>query len=203
MAARGVRIDTGVALLPLPGEPESGDLSLVKRVGAGVFVAVVDGLGHGQEAASAAHAAVAILDRYAKDPLAELVTRCDVALSGTRGVVLTIAYLDPVPKTMTWIGIGNVEGVLIHADASLKPARVTLVHTAGFVGGEMPHAQPRVVSIARGDTLILATDGIERGFADGLPPPGLAPQALADQILAKFAKGTDDALVLVARYVGG
>jgi negative regulator of sigma-B (phosphoserine phosphatase) len=203
VAARRLRIDTGVAVLPLPGQSESGDLSLVKRVGSGVFVAVVDGLGHGQEAASAAHAAVATLDRYAKDPLPELLKRTNGVLSGTRGVVLTIAYLDPAAKTMTWLGIGNVEGVLIHADGNQKPARVSLVPTAGFVGGEVLHAQPRVVPIARGDTLILATDGIKSGFADGLPPAGLAPQALADQILSRFAKGTDDALVLVARYVGG
>ena len=56
MAAVDLKIDTGVATLPLPGEPESGDLSLVKRIGSGTLVAVVDGLGHGQEAASAAHA---------------------------------------------------------------------------------------------------------------------------------------------------
>lgn len=198
-----MRIDTGVAVLPLPGQPESGDLSLVKRVGKGVFVAVVDGLGHGEDAASAAYAAVAALDRYAKDPLPEILKRCHAALTGTRGVVLTIAYLDPVPKTMTWMGIGNVEGVLLHADGGPKLSRVALVPSAGFLGGDPPHGQPRVVPIRRGDTLILATDGIKSGFADNLPPPTVAPQALADQILARYAKGTDDALVLVARYVGG
>ena len=70
-----------MATLPLPGQVECGDLSLVKRVGKGTLIAVVDGLGHGEEAASAAHAAVGALDRHAREPLADLVRRCDAAMS--------------------------------------------------------------------------------------------------------------------------
>jgi hypothetical protein len=32
--------------------------------------------------------------------------------------------------------------------------------------------------------------------------PGHEPQAIADQILARYRKGTDDALVLVVRCLG-
>jgi serine phosphatase RsbU (regulator of sigma subunit) len=202
MASHGLRIDTGVATLPLAGEPESGDLSLVKSVGAATFVAVVDGLGHGEDAASAAHAAVGALDRYSRESLPELVKRCHSALQGMRGVVLGMAMLDPGAGTMTWIGVGNVFGILLRADQATKPSRVSLVPVAGFIGAEMPHATSRVVPFARGDTLILASDGIKEGFADALGPAN-TPQALADQIMARHAKGTDDALVLVARYAGG
>lgn len=201
MAAHGVRIETGVATLPLPGEPESGDLSLVKSVGGSTLVAVVDGLGHGEDAAFSAHAAVAALDRYSRESLPELVKRCHAALQGMRGVVLGIASLDPVAGSMTWLGVGNVFGILLRADQANRPARVSLVPVAGFIGSELPSPAPRVVSLDRGDMLILASDGIKDGFADALT---LAhrPQALADQILARHAKGTDDALVLVARYGG-
>ena len=192
-----------MATLPLPGEPESGDLSLVKTVGAATFVAVVDGLGHGEDAASAAHAAVSALDRYSsRESLPELVKRCHVALQGMRGVVLGMATLDPGAGTMTWIGVGNVFGILLRADQATKPSRVSLVPVAGFIGSEMPHATSRVVPFTRGDTLILASDGIKEGFAESLSATD-TPQALADQILARHAKGTDDALVLVARYAGG
>src|SRR5437867_365164 len=43
-----------VATLALEGERESGDLHLVQPVTDGVLIAVVDGLGHGEEAAAAA-----------------------------------------------------------------------------------------------------------------------------------------------------
>jgi len=91
VAARDLKIDAAFATLPLPGESESGDLCLIKRVGKGTLIAVVDGLGHGQEAASAAHAAVAALDRYSREPLIELVRRSHDALTGLRGVVLGLA----------------------------------------------------------------------------------------------------------------
>jgi hypothetical protein len=201
MAPHGLRIDTGMASLALPGQAESGDLSLVKRVGTGTLIAVVDALGHGEDAASAAHAAVAACERYSRESLPELVKRCHMALSGLRGVVLAIAYLDPGAGKLTWLGVGNVEGVLVKADGSARPARVGLVPLAGVVGAEALTVQARSVPLGRGDTLIFATDGIKSGFAEALPPTPTS-QALADHILARYAKGTDDALVLVARYAG-
>src|SRR5438093_709986 len=55
---------------------------------------------------------------------------------------------------------------------------------------------------AAGDTLIFATDGISSEFARGIPW-GLSPQEIANSVCARHFKGTDDALVLVARYRGG
>src|SRR5438034_1086567 len=72
-------IEWGVASLALPGEAESGDRHLVKPVGTGVLVAVVDGLGHGAEAAAAAQAAVAALERHATESPVPLIERCNSA----------------------------------------------------------------------------------------------------------------------------
>jgi hypothetical protein len=58
------------------------------------------------------------------------------------------------------------------------------------------------IPVAPGDLLLLATDGIRSGFAEGLRLDQ-SPQQLADHILARDVKGTDDALVVVARYLGG
>ncbi len=195
-------IDWGVATLALAGEAESGDLHLVKPVGRGVLVAAVDGLGHGAEAAAAARAAVTALDRHADEFLIPVVRTCHEALIGTRGVVLSLAYLDGAKRTLTWLGIGNVEGVLLHADARARRARGSLVTRGGIVGSELPPLRADVQPVAPGDLLIFATDGIRGGFAEGLPTDA-TPQQLADHILARHGKGTDDALVLVARYAGG
>jgi hypothetical protein len=72
----------------------------------------------------------------------------------------------------------------------------------GVVGLHLPALRGVVLPVAPGDTLLLATDGVRSGFASGLRLEE-APQQLADRILARDAKGTDDALVLVARYRGG
>ena len=199
MAARDLKIEAAFATLPLPGQSESGDLSLIKRVGKGTLIAVVDGLGHGQEAASAAHAAVGALDRYSREPLIELVRRCHDDLVGLRGVVLGLAYLDPQAATMAWLGVGNVGGVLLRADPANRPSRVTLVPNAGFIGAEQAHPMTRSVPLALGDTVILFSDGIRDGFAESLVLSN-TPQEIADFVMTRQAKGNDDALVLVARY---
>ena len=141
------------------------------------------------------------MERFAHEPPLSVVQRCHEALIGSRGVVMSIATFDAAHGTMTWLGVGNVEGVLQHADWSERSARVSLVTRGGIVGGELPAVQAAIVPVTPGDTLVFATDGVRQEFvADiSLREP---PQRLADQILARFGKGTDDALVLVARYLG-
>jgi len=196
-------IEWGVASRALPGEALSGDLHFVKQVATGAVVAVVDGLGHGAEAATAARAAVTALDRHAAESPVPLVERCHRALQGTRGVVMSVAVFGRSDRSMTWLGVGNVEGLLLYGDGAARSGapRAGLVTRGGIVGSELPRLHPVVLPIAPGDTLIFATDGIREGFADGLSPEA-SPQQLADQILARHGKGTDDALVLVARYLG-
>ncbi len=202
--SRSALIEWGVATLAHPGEAQSGDRHLVKPVGTSVLVAVVDGLGHGAEAATAAQAAVAALERHATESPVPLIERCHRALHGTRGAVMSVAVLGRSDRSMTWVGVGNVEGLLLHGDGATRSrsGRESLVTRGGIVGSELPRLHPTVLPIAPGDLLIFATDGIREGFADGLSPEA-APQHLADQILARHGKGTDDALVLVARYLGG
>ena len=194
-------LEWGVATRALPGEPRSGDRSLVRPVTGGVLVAVLDALGHGSDAARTADTAMSSLERFSPDPLPALLQRCHTALVGTRGVVLSLALFLPEQDTMSWLGVGNVEGVLLAGDPGAHPNRTRLVTRAGIVGAEIPQLRPWVVPLARGDTLIFATDGIRSGFADQLPASD-SPQVLADGIMARDAKDTDDALVLVVRYRG-
>jgi len=197
-------IDWGVAASALPGQTQSGDLHLVKSVTTGVLLAVVDGLGHGAEAATAARTAVATLDEHASESVLALLQRCHWALKGTRGVVMSLAFADRQQHALTWAGVGNVECMLFHAPRALssRPARDSLVTRGGIVGSELPQVRAQVLPLAAGDLLVFATDGIRDAFSDGLQFEA-PPQQLAEHILNQHGKGTDDALVLVARYRGG
>ncbi|HTN51604.1 MAG TPA: SpoIIE family protein phosphatase [Anaeromyxobacter sp.] len=180
---------------------ESGDVPLVAPFPGGVLVALVDGLGHGIEAAEAARAAVRTLAAGAGGPVAELVERCHRALRGTRGAVMTVASFEAGPGAMTWVGVGNVEGVLVRAGPAAPSPREVIVARGGVVGYQLPALRPSTLPVAPGDTLVLASDGIHGSFIDAIPVH-LGPQALADAILARHARGTDDAQVVVARYRG-
>ena len=191
----------GVAHRALPGESESGDLHTVVPHANGVLIAVIDGLGHGPEAAAAARIAAARLQQSPDEPPAELVQHCHRALLRTRGAVMSLASIDANAGRMTWIGVGNVDGTLYRADRAARPRRESLSLRGGVVGYQLPSLRPATLPITPGDTLVLATDGVSSAFHNEWPF-GRVPQAAADDIVARHGKDTDDALVLIAHYVG-
>src|SRR5436309_11591566 len=105
-------LEWGVAELTLPGQTQSGDRFVLKLFDGGALAGVIDGLGHGDEAAAAAVAAATILEAHPHEPVATLVSRCHQQLQRTRGAVMSLASFDARENTLTWIAVGNVEGVL-------------------------------------------------------------------------------------------
>jgi len=184
-------------------ESESGDLHVVVPFAGGALVALIDGLGHGPEAAAAAVAAVAILEANARETVLALMRRCHEGLRRTRGAAMSVASFNSVDASMSWTGVGNVEAALLRAD--LAPAGhpdEAIVPRGGVVGYRLPGLHANTLPVWPGDTLVMATDGIRSGFTTGLAIAH-EPQQVAESILARFAKGSDDAHVVVARYRGG
>lgn len=188
----------GLALDPR----ESGDLHVVLPFPEGVLVGVIDGLGHGPEAALASRVARDALEQHPSDLVDDLVKHCHAALRRTRGVVMSLASLDTRASAVTWIGVGNVEGVLLRGAAGTDSGHQAISASGGVVGYRLPPLRSTTLPLSLGDTLILATDGIRPGFMDGLDLEQ-APHEIADAILEHHYGGSDDALVVVARYVGG
>jgi hypothetical protein len=114
---------------------------------------------------------------------------------------LSLASIDTSHGLMTWLGVGNVQGVLMRADTKKENGQETLLLRGGVVGSQLPPLQATVLPIAQGDTVYFATDGIRRDFAQSLSALE-NPQRAADRILEQFQNGNDDALVLVARLTG-
>jgi negative regulator of sigma-B (phosphoserine phosphatase) len=195
-------VEYGVAKAALPGQGESGDQHLVRCSKDGVLIAVIDGIGHGQEAASAAKVATTVLESGVDEPIISLVEQCHEKLRSTRGIVLSLASIEPVHGMMTWLGVGNVQGVLVRSDPQKKGnLHEVLLLRAGVVGSQLPPLQAAVLPIARGDTLFFATDGVRINFAESLSARE-NPQRAADRILKEYGSRTDDALVLVSRLTG-
>lgn len=193
-------IEWGVATLALSGQVESGDLHAVIPFESGVLVAVIDGLGHGGDAAVAARLAAATLRGYAHESVISLVRRCDQELRRTRGAAMSLASFNGLDHTMTWLAVGNVDGVLMRMGAG-RHEKETILQRGGVVGCALPPVRADVIAINPGDTLILATDGIRSGFADTVLLND-SPQHIADNILTRWGRETDDALALVARWKG-
>lgn len=192
-------VEWGVASRPIRGEAESGDLHVVAPFDGGILAAAIDGLGHGPEAAQAARCAADVLERDPALPIRQLMERCHIALRSTRGAVMTLASFDLRTDRMTWTAVGNVEGSLCKAAADTP--RESVVPRSGVVGYQLPALREVTVPIAAGDVLILATDGVSPSFV--LDPPAESPAGRhARHLLDTYGRDTDDALVLVVRYLG-
>ena len=186
-----------------PGENICGDKLIAVDVdGTAALMGVLDGLGHGAEAAEAAKRGVDVLRSGRAEPLDVLVRRCHNALSGTRGAAMTLARIDFRSDTLSWIGIGNVAADLVAKHPAGLEVRSSARLAGGIVGYRIPEAlKPQQVPIRPGDLLVMASDGIVEDHLDGIDFSA-SSLTIADQILHAHAKGNDDALVLAARHRG-
>jgi len=115
-------------------------------------------------------------------------------------VINSVGSFNTRDNTLTLLGVGNVEGRILRADAN-HPSEYVLLRS-GLVGFHLPELHASVTPVTPGDWLILATDGVRSDFADDASL-NAAPADLAARILDRYFKGTDDGLVLAARYLGG
>jgi phosphoserine phosphatase RsbX len=196
-------IEWATAGRPLPGEHVSGDQSIAIGVGAGAALfGVIDGLGHGPDAAAAALRAVDALRHDHTERLEVLVRLCHRELGGTRGVAMTLARVEYADSTLNWTGVGNVTANLVAKDATGVHIRSSARLAAGIVGYRIPEVNPaQGISLRGGDLIVMATDGITEDHLDHIDFAASA-RAIAEEILGKFAKESDDALVLAARHRG-
>jgi serine/threonine protein phosphatase PrpC len=195
-------LEWGWAGAALDGATDSGDLHVVIPLPRGALLAVIDGLGHGPEAAEAAREAARVLELRPALPLRDLLELCHEELRRTRGVVMSLMSLDAQSSSMDWFGVGNVEGVLLRATSDHRRIQEAIMARGGVLGYRLPPVKITTTPLLRGDLLVLATDGLRNDFS-GEVPLDWEPQAIADWLLQRFSRGTDDSRVLVARYLGG
>ena len=185
-------IAVGSAHLATAGESVCGDACVIVDMAQGVLLGVADGLGHGPSAREAADAACAHVRAHVNDPLDILLRGVDRALVGTRGAVVSLMALDPKAGWARFAGVGNVE---LH---TLSRANMAAPNTPGILGRGFRSVRVWEHPLAEGDLLVMTSDGVSIHF-DLKTFAHLAPQALADALVARFHKKHDDASCAVAR----
>jgi phosphoserine phosphatase RsbX len=193
-------IDWAMTFTPQPGNIESGDGYSVQDIPQGKMLAVIDGLGHGPKASIAARAAEEALKANPQGTPDALMQQCHRKLISTRGAVISIASFNAQTNTMIWTGVGNVTSVLVSSNSNSEKGRDYLLLRGGIVGYRLPPLRSYTQNIHPGDVLILATDGIRKGFIETVDVTQSAKE-IADHIHGTYNRQTDDALVLVARFL--
>lgn len=196
--AQRTHIEVGALCLPAYGHEVSGDAYRISDDGTDVTVLIVDGLGHGTEAARASHRAIE--PSYGPtdvDPAAVLKTVHDRLLA-TRGAAAAAVRIEVRHGRALFCGVGNISGAVL-ASAVTSPQR--LGSRPGTLGLKMPTPNSQAVALPAHGTLVLHTDGI-RARWDLARYPGLLAQpapVLAAVLVRDFWRHRDDAAIAVLR----
>ena len=196
-AAESARHGTeGAVCVPLHGEDESGDAWAIDVADARITVLLVDGLGHGPQAAVAARAAMAVFRDAAADTPERILATMHAALRPTRGAALSVTILDRMRRVATFCGVGNVDGRIVANGGGRH-----MIPQNGIVGHTMPRALPTEVSWPADGRLVMHSDGISSRWRMESYPGLLVrhPALLAGVLFRDFARARDDATVIVLR----
>ena len=107
---RDFNLEFGAVSLPLDGEEVCGDHWAIKEVGGRTFIMVVDGLGHGLQAAEASREAIRVFQDSPTPEPADTIRAAHLAPRGTRGASAGHRRLDHDRAEIQFAGVGNIAG---------------------------------------------------------------------------------------------
>jgi hypothetical protein len=181
-----------------------------------ILIAVIDGVGHGAEAAVVTKKLIDCLQGNLDCELSDLVKKCHQSVLHSRGAALGIAVVDKRKSNIEYLGVGNVRAQLGPLDMAKRSIDINGLHLRstgdekkvhefisnnGIVGYNLPS---RLASFAHeylpDNMIVMFTDGIEEkfsiksvsSFADQ------HPASLAESVLSEFGKSSDDATIVIA-----
>jgi anti-sigma regulatory factor (Ser/Thr protein kinase) len=196
---REERLIIGGICLPMRGEDVSGDAWTCQSDAHRQLLLVVDGLGHGSAAATAALAAVKVFQEdYHRSPHA-IIGAAHSALRSTRGAALAIAEIDFDQQTVCFAGIGNIA-----ASISSFTEQHHLVSYNGTVGHELQKIQEFRYPWYPNGILIMHSDGLGTQWKLDRYP-GLIqkhPSLIAGVLYRDFNRERDDVTIVVAKGLG-
>ena len=181
---------------PCLGERLSGDAVVIRPLEQGLFVAIVDVLGHGPEAHELTQVIDTYLTRYGSADVSGLMTRLHQHLKGTRGAAVGLCAINTAIGRIDYAGIGNT------AMRRFGKSETRFVSQAGVLGQNMRTPRPQTLQLEPGDLIVLYTDGVSDRFTADDYPGVLrhAPKEVASNIVQRFGKDHDDAACIAVRY---
>jgi serine phosphatase RsbU (regulator of sigma subunit) len=192
----GELLEHSSLIRPCRGEYLSGDAVVIRPLEQGLFVAIVDVLGHGPEAHELTHVINAYLARYGSTDVSGLMKRLHQHLKGTRGAAVGLCAIDAAAGRINYAGIGNT------VMRRFGKVETRLVSQDGVLGQNMRTPLPQTLQLDPGDLIVLYTDGVSDRFTSNDYPGVLrhAPKEVASNIVQRFGKDHDDAACIAVRY---
>jgi anti-sigma regulatory factor (Ser/Thr protein kinase) len=191
---RALRV-AGVAV-PYPGERFCGDAWASCKSQDRTLLLLVDGLGHGRDAAEAAEEATLTFRKRQDLTPGEILGYLHDALKKTRGAVAAIAEIQPMDSVLTYAGVGNISATVLSGGASRS-----LVSHNGTLGMVTSKIQEFRMPWTPDSALVMHSDGLQSKW-DLATYPGLImrhPAVIGGTLLRDFRRRRDDASVVVVK----
>jgi len=187
---------SGSLVLPVKSAEPCGDAWTSADLGKQCKVVLIDGLGHGPEAAKAAEKAVSLFQQLKFFAPGEILEQMHYKMFDTRGAAVAIAQIDPENRRLKYSGLGNISARI------LSPERTTfLTSKIGTVGMEAGQISEFDYPIPLQATLVMHTDGIRQSWyaEDYLPLLTRDPLLFAGVLYHDQQVDRDDSGVVIHR----
>ena len=176
----------------------NGDSFVIKTWKEFSLVALIDGLGHGQQAHQAAQATREYIENHYDQSLEALFLGVERICRGTRGVVMAVARFDCriTPIKISFAAVGNIEARVFGS-----PSPMNFIMRRGVIGSNAPKPVITEQSWNPEYILVLHTDGLKTiwSWSDFPELASMPATQTAQRLLQKLAKDNDDATVVVVR----
>jgi anti-sigma regulatory factor (Ser/Thr protein kinase) len=182
------------------GQESCGDAWSSRWVRGAFWVAAVDGLGHGPQAATAALEAMRVFHQGGPESTPyDILRAAHQALKHTRGAVMAVAVIRPVLGTMEFAGVGNIAAALIQDQGQRR-----LPSMDGIVGYSIRAIREQSYTWTPSSMLILASDGLSSRWNLGADQALASrhPSLVAGVLHRDFSRSGDDATVVVVKGCG-
>src|SRR5262245_31048980 len=176
------------------GEVVNGDAWAHRWFGQTLAIIVCDGLGHGYEASKASARAIECFDGDGWETPKQALELANEHLRPTRGAAAAVALIDTVGRRARFCGVGNIVAGIVADDHAHH-----LVSHNGILG-----TAPRIAEFEydwpKGATLLMHSDGLSARWqlARWSGIWRRHPALIAGLAYRDLARGTDDAVVVVA-----
>lgn len=175
-----------------------GDTGLVLENKGIMLCAIIDGVGHGPNAAIAAVTAKNYIEANSEAPLTEILQGMHEVLKSTQGAVACLCRIDLKSGQLTMAGIGNITCRIFRGLDSER-----LLSREGILGYMVSSPREHSYRLDNSDLLLMHSDGVREHF-ELFEYPGILKgnaAAVAERIVETLGKNNDDASCLAVRFL--
>ena len=190
------KTEYGVAAKALQGD-QCGDSGITLEQKGILLCAVIDGVGHGPNAAIAAVTAKNYIEANAEAPLTEILQGVHEVLKSTQGAVACLCRIDLNSGQLSMAGIGNITCRIFRGLDSER-----LLSREGILGYMVSNPREHTGKLDNTDLLLMHSDGVREHF-ELFEYPGLLKgnaASVAARVVDTLGKNNDDASCLAVRF---